>query len=201
MIMRNITLSALVCLIISLMGCTMHTKNSDYHFGPVFFRYQGPDKGKAYVCQTVSFPLWLEGGSQFSLGAGLKEKTVILPMSDGEGSSEDLATKKLNVSKPLSIFGDPKPGQWNLSLLCLRTDYASKDKFLANKIYGTRICGGKELYAFTAGISKTTLIKPSENSIYELHYKSSNPMDTVFKIWNYNNLSELTLDNFKKEEQ
>lgn len=187
MIARNIiVMSILVCLIISLMGCTIHTKYSDHHFGPVFFRYQGTDKGKAYVCQTVNLPLWLEGGSQFSLGTGFKEKTVVLPVTNEEGSSEGLANKKLNLRKPLSIFGDPKPGRWNLSLLYLRTDYGSEERFLANKIYGMRMCGGKEVYAFTAGVSRTTLMKPAEDAIHTFRFDSTQPLDAVYQIWYYN---------------
>lgn len=177
----------LVCTILLFSGCAVHTERGTYHIGPLLYRYREPNEGNAYVFQTRSFPFWLEGGSQWGIGIGMQERIVMLPIVHNVDSEKNLDGNALNFQKPLNLFGKSNLVRWNLSLFYLRTNYKSEEEFLVHKIYGARVSGGKEVNAFTAGISNTTQMKPANNAIHLLKYNSSRPLVTVFEIWQYDN--------------
>ncbi|MCP4369297.1 MAG: hypothetical protein GY797_14450 [Deltaproteobacteria bacterium] len=198
--MRNILIFVFLAYLISaLMGCAIRTKNGDYHFGPVLFRYQYPDRGKAYVYQTVNFPFWLEGGQLWGLGIGLKERTIVLPLNNEDGPEKNLTLKKLCLLRPFISNENPKPGQWNFSFLYLRAKYSTDEKFLAKKLYGFRLYGGNEGYAFTAGVTRTTLMEPAKDAFHKFRFNTGQPLDTEFRIWQYDDKSLSTLDILDKE--
>lgn len=189
----------LLCVFIILSGCSVHTERGTYHFGPLLYRYQTPEEGNAYVYQTRSFPFWLEGGSQWGIGIGMQERSIMMPIIHKNGSEENLKETELDFQRSLNLLGDSKPGRWNMSLFYLRSNYRSEEKFLVHKIYGSRVSGGKDVNAFTAGISNTTLMRPADNAIHLLKYNSSRPLETVFEIWQYNTESVLFKRQLEKE--
>lgn len=176
----RITFILLVCAHLLLSGCAVHTDRGTYHIGPLLYRYQEPNEGNAYVYQTRSFPFWLEGGSQWGIGVGMQERTVMLPIVHNAESEKNLEGKVLRFQKPLNLFGKSTQDRWYLSLFYLRTNYKSEEKFLVHKVYGARVSGGKEVNAFTAGISNTTQMKPASNAIHLLKYNSSRLLTCAF---------------------
>ncbi|UCF90494.1 MAG: hypothetical protein JSW39_19660 [Desulfobacterales bacterium] len=193
---------ALPILTFYLVGCSIWTKKGIHHFGPILFRYQTPDSGSAYVCETVHLPVWLEGGRRWGIGVGLKEDLLALPQVIDDESSETSNRRQLFSKKTLSAFVDPKPRKWHLSLLYFRADYPHGfgERFLAQKIYGVRISGDDKTYSLSAGFSRVTFMRPAGGGLYIFHFNSNRPMETEFRVWHDSENIDIPLKLFMKKE-
>ena len=165
------------------LGCAWRIADSEYLIGPALFRYNAPPEGEAYVIETWHFPFALEGGSQWGVSAGFKRRVAAWPVDVSGASSPGNGQPELRFRKPLSPFGPPEPGKWNLNLLLLSGKGVKRPEFLAHRRIGVSISAGAEATAISAGFSRVTRVRPLKERLYVLSYRSDKPSETIYRTW------------------
>ncbi len=166
-------------------GCAWRSGNTEHYWGPVLFRYAAPPQGKAYVSEQRHFVLLIESGRQWGISLGWKTRVAVAPQRVEDTLSSQGRVSSWLWSKPLSLFGGPEEGAWNLSLVYLRGERVPEPEFLSRSIYGVELGIGAETNALSLGTSRTTEARPHDNAMYSFRYDSRRPLETLFQVWEY----------------
>ena len=166
----------------SVAGCVWRTETAEHYFGPVLFRYTTPATGHAHVAQQRHLLFLIEGGQQWGISVGLKDRVLALPeeMRDRPGKGEGSPQWKWSMVPDWA--GGLAENDWHVSLFYLRGERPARPEFVSVTTYGFSAGAGSESNAVTIGVSSLREFRPRSDALYLLEYFGDHPMRTRFKV-------------------
>jgi hypothetical protein len=158
-----------------LAGCAWRTDRADYLIGPTLFRFRKTPSDSAMLCQTIQFPVRLEGGRQWGLTLGGAQRFAVAPFARRFDTNSAVAES----IAPSGIGIRAKPNQWQWSWIFLRAPM-HHPIFVHRSDLGFHTGIGAEERAIQLGYSSVTGTQPGVEGIYDLEFSSREPLRTKF---------------------
>ena len=171
---------AIFLLVCFLSGCSWRTVDAEHYFGPVLYRFSDPLNAQAHVAQVRRIGVSAEAGTNWGIAIGMADRIVIAPKVIGMAEPEKPQTPAQNTDSGASE-------DWHLSLLYLKIEPHPDSFFIAREVYGAGAVLGDEAHAISVGFASRTLFRPPANSLSQLHFVSSHPLQAKAALWRASN--------------
>lgn len=171
----------LVAIALGAAGCAIRMGEGDHYVGPIWFRYNAPPEGRAYITQVRAVGVLSEIGTPSGLTIGAVDRIAVAPVGASCTGGND-RPRTWRWTRP-GLPGALVPGEWHFSPFYLRGEDVPEPCFTRRVVYGATAVAGGELAALSVGVTSRTYTRPPPDAVTALDFTSNHPLDTRFVVW------------------